>query len=100
MKKRVKRMKKTVDHYNVILALPAVYPFPPKKMETHAEQKKRVATEDIIGSGPSSKYPLHNRSKKSLEMYLCVPGVCMKNGSQKFLFIPFLKNKILSILNL
>jgi hypothetical protein len=58
VKKHVKRMRKTVDYYNVILALPALYPYPP--------------TDENTTGGPSSKYPLHShRKKKFAIMHLC-----------------------------
>jgi hypothetical protein len=74
VKKRVKRIRKTLDHYNVIQALPAMFPFPPKKMEPHAAGKKRVTTDEYTTGGPSSKYPLLNHSKKKKFgiMHLCV----------------------------
>ncbi|XP_066323492.1 uncharacterized protein [Miscanthus floridulus] len=53
VKKRVKPMRKSLDHYNVIQALPAMFPFPPKKMEPHAAGKKRVATDENTTGGPS-----------------------------------------------
>jgi hypothetical protein len=61
-------MKKTVDYYNAILALPALYPYPP--------------TDENTTGGPSSKYPLHNHRKKKVwnnaSMWDFIPGVCMK----------------------
>ncbi|PWZ45027.1 hypothetical protein Zm00014a_042742 [Zea mays] len=42
--KSVKRKRKRVDHSNIILALPAIYPFPQKKTVASAAGKKRAAT--------------------------------------------------------
>ena len=102
MKKRVKPMRKTLDHYNVIQALPATFPFPPKKMEPHAAGKKRVATDENTTGGPSSKYPLHNHSKKQVwnnaSMCNFIPGVCMKKWKLKNSYSYFFSQKQNSIL--
>jgi hypothetical protein len=87
VKKRVKRIRKTLDYYNVIQALPAMFPFPPKKMEPHAAGKKRVTTDEYTTGGPSSKYPPLNHSKKEVwnnaSMCNFIPGVCMKKWKLK-----------------
>lgn len=79
--KSVKRKRKRVDHSNIILALPAIYPFPQKKTVAGAAGKKRAATKkNTTGGEPSSKYPLHNnhskKKKKKIKcaiMHLCGP---------------------------
>lgn len=54
--KSVKRKRKRVDHSNIILALPAIYPFPQKKTVASAAGKKRAATKKNTTGiiGPSS----------------------------------------------